>query len=340
MSWFRVDDKAAFHRKVLRAGNEAFGAFCRAGSVSSGEGTDGRITVETCEAIAPKKVWDKLIAAGLAERIEGSTDLQLHDYLQWNPSAAEVEEAKEAKRKSGAKGGQAKAFNRSKGLASATCQPGEALADARAPATADDVATGLVKPSINLSPPNLLEREREQQLGSATPADVPEAPRQDPSGSPTSTRFESGPTRAIRLKLESCRTLRGIATVEFAERWAAQCREGGHVGKHSLATILECIEQVDLKAQDHEAAGCPKSNGELVNMVRGFINQGSRPAPAATPEAPPEPAEDPRLERDPETGRRIWDYAKHGPPPPGVFCAIRNAPPPRKAWADVEPKQA
>ena len=47
MSWFRIDDKSAFHRKVLKAGNEAWGAICRAGAVSAGEGTDGRVTRET-----------------------------------------------------------------------------------------------------------------------------------------------------------------------------------------------------------------------------------------------------------------------------------------------------
>lgn len=339
MSWFRVDDKAAFHRKVLRAGNEAFGAFCRAGSVSSGEGTDGRVTIETCEAIAPKKVWDKLIAAGLAERIEGSTDLQMHDYLQWNPSAAEVAEAKEAKKKAGAKGGLAKAANRSNVVAGASQLPSEDLAGAIATATASAVAAALGNSGINLSTPNLSNIEREQQLG-ATPTPEPAAPPPDAPETPSPTRFESGPTRAIRLKLESCRTLRGLATVEFAERWAAQCREGGHVGKHSLATILECLDQVDVKAQDHEAAGCPKSNRELVSMIRGFINQGARPSPHAEPEPEATQAQDPRIEIDAETGRRVWDYAKHGPPPPGTHCTIRNAPPPRKLWPNVEPKLA
>ena len=147
MSWFRVDDKAAFHRKVLKAGNEAFGAFCRAGAMSSGEGTDGRLTVETCEAIAPKKVWDKLVAAGLAERIEGSTDLQMHDYLQWNPSAAEVDEAREAKRLAGAKGGRTKALNRSSGLAPASGLPSASLAPARADGVADALGNSGIIPS-------------------------------------------------------------------------------------------------------------------------------------------------------------------------------------------------
>lgn len=70
MSWFRIDDKSAFHRKVLKAGNEAWGAICRAGAVSAGEGTDGRVTKETMLAIAPMKVWQRAITAGLVEQAE------------------------------------------------------------------------------------------------------------------------------------------------------------------------------------------------------------------------------------------------------------------------------
>lgn len=34
MSWFKVDDHLAFHRKTLAAGNEAMGLWVRAGSWS------------------------------------------------------------------------------------------------------------------------------------------------------------------------------------------------------------------------------------------------------------------------------------------------------------------
>ncbi len=130
MSWFRVDDKSAFHRKVLAAGNEAWGAFCRAGAISSGEGTDGRVTVDTCRAIAPAKVWTRLIDVGLAERVDGSTDLQLHDYLEWNPSAAEVAAAVTAKRAAGKAGGLAKAAARLSGSKQASNANSETIAAA------------------------------------------------------------------------------------------------------------------------------------------------------------------------------------------------------------------
>ena len=44
MSWSKLDDRYAFHRKVLAAGNEAVGAMHRMIAYASGEGTDGLVT--------------------------------------------------------------------------------------------------------------------------------------------------------------------------------------------------------------------------------------------------------------------------------------------------------
>lgn len=94
MSWFRVSDKAAFHAKVIAAGNEAFGAWTRAGSWSSDHLTDGFIPFDAAHAIGGPKLWKKLIEAkaghehGLAEPAEGG--YQIHDYLDCNPPATEV----------------------------------------------------------------------------------------------------------------------------------------------------------------------------------------------------------------------------------------------------------
>ena len=95
MAWFRLDDQGAFHAKVLAAGNEAYGAWCRAGQWSSGMGTEGRIPRATALAIAPMRVWKRLVdakgtsACGLAE-IDGD-DFQIHDFLDWNPTIEEVD---------------------------------------------------------------------------------------------------------------------------------------------------------------------------------------------------------------------------------------------------------
>lgn len=107
MSWFRVDDKAAFHRKVLKAGNEAFGAFARMGSWSSDHLTDGRVPIETALLIANEHVLQKLCFVGLLE--PDGADFVIHDFLDYNPSAEEIREERahnaEVKAKAGRAGG-------------------------------------------------------------------------------------------------------------------------------------------------------------------------------------------------------------------------------------------
>lgn len=112
MTWFRVDDGSDFHPKVVQAGNDAWGAVCRAGAWSSRQGTDGFVPDHIATLIAPKKVWLRAESAkgsgafGLVERRDGGW--QIHDFVQWNPSAKEVEQARvelsEKRRKAGLAG--------------------------------------------------------------------------------------------------------------------------------------------------------------------------------------------------------------------------------------------
>lgn len=88
MSWFRLDDKGAFHAKVTSAGNEAYGAWCRAGQLSCSLGSDGFIPFSTAKAIAPERVWRKLLSVGLLDPAEGG--YQIHDFAEYNPTSAEV----------------------------------------------------------------------------------------------------------------------------------------------------------------------------------------------------------------------------------------------------------
>jgi hypothetical protein len=105
VSWFRVDDKAAFHRKVLKAGNEAFGALVRMGCWASDHLTDGHIPRETAELIAPPQVIAILCLQGFLEPLQN--DFVIHDFLDYNPSAAEVEELRAERREAKAKAGKA-----------------------------------------------------------------------------------------------------------------------------------------------------------------------------------------------------------------------------------------
>ena len=105
MTWFRVDDQSPFHRKVIAAGNEAWGAFCRGGAVSSGQRTDGFVADEVAFLIAAEPIWKRLVEVKLAHREDGGW--RLHDYTDWNPTAKEVEKLRKAKASAGKVGGRA-----------------------------------------------------------------------------------------------------------------------------------------------------------------------------------------------------------------------------------------
>lgn len=110
MTWFRLDDNSAFHRKVVAAGNEAWGACCRAGAWSADHLADGRIPWAIALTIAPRRVWDRLLKTGLCE----GADLDgfvIHDYLDRNPSRDEVLSIRQHRAKAGSNGGKQRASN-------------------------------------------------------------------------------------------------------------------------------------------------------------------------------------------------------------------------------------
>lgn len=101
MTWFKLSDGAAFHRKVLAAGNEAAGAVWRAGAWSSAPDnlTDGYVPPAVARSIAAPKVWARARAAGLTDApSDGRPGEQIHDYGQYNPSAEQVKAEREATR--------------------------------------------------------------------------------------------------------------------------------------------------------------------------------------------------------------------------------------------------
>jgi len=104
MTWFKIDDKSTFHAKIVDAGNEAWGAVCRAGAWSSERLTDGRVPWPIALAIASRSVWNRAFKAGLCDAV-GDGEFQIHDYLDWNPSRDEVLRLRALRSDSGRTGG-------------------------------------------------------------------------------------------------------------------------------------------------------------------------------------------------------------------------------------------
>lgn len=101
MPYFPVDDDMAFHPKILAAGNEAVGMWTRAGALCKKHATGGFISVETARALGPKKVADRLVAAGLWIEVAADLGYQFHDWKQQagNDDAAVEKERVESARK-------------------------------------------------------------------------------------------------------------------------------------------------------------------------------------------------------------------------------------------------
>lgn len=100
--WFRVHDHIDEHPKVEPLSDAAFRLMVETWAYCRRTGNDGRI---------PDKIWAKrgkpgarreLVAAGLVRQDSGH--VQVHDYLDWQQSAAEISEAKAKKSKAGGAG--------------------------------------------------------------------------------------------------------------------------------------------------------------------------------------------------------------------------------------------
>lgn len=95
MTWFKVDDNLAFHRKVVAAGNAAMGLWVRAGSWCSAHLTDGFVPDQMIAILGTPAQRDKLIKAGLWIAVDGGC--QFHE---WNekgrqPTSQSVREERE-----------------------------------------------------------------------------------------------------------------------------------------------------------------------------------------------------------------------------------------------------
>lgn len=95
MTWFKVDDDLAFHRKVVAAGNASMGLWVRAGSWCAQHLTDGFIPDEMIGILGTPAQRSKLIKVGLWTEVPGGC--QFH---QWSengrqPTAQSVREKRE-----------------------------------------------------------------------------------------------------------------------------------------------------------------------------------------------------------------------------------------------------
>jgi hypothetical protein len=101
MPWFKVDDGLTFHPKVAEMGrtseqrNEAIGAWVRMGAYCAAHLTDGVVPRLVALSLTSRSTLARLSRHGwLNTRDDG--DYQLHDYLEYNPSAEEIKSDRKA----------------------------------------------------------------------------------------------------------------------------------------------------------------------------------------------------------------------------------------------------
>ena len=146
MSWGRLDDKMAFHAKVVKAGNEAVGAWARMISLSCAQGTNGKLSTEQARLIARPSVLAKLVDVVLLEQVEGG--FAIHDFTEWNPTAEEVKAKRDdlsEKRAEAGRAGAAKRWQRATEL--------DGIADSDAMANGWQLLDGKNGKPIAPSPP-------------------------------------------------------------------------------------------------------------------------------------------------------------------------------------------
>lgn len=289
MAWFRVDDQAAFHAKVLKAGNEAFGAFCRAGAWSQGHGTNGWIPRAVALTIAPARIWKRLAEATVYEDgpglvVETSDGWQIHDFLDWNPSAEELradrDAVREARRRAGMLGGLRSGEARRAKQNGSTDEAG--VKQTRSNAEASEEANGEANSKQNEAPyPYPVSSNN-------TPPTPPggEAKADDALAAGT-VEAARGPIEAELRKHRTFDALDVAAVAQvLAERYLTRAVSRGAKLEWALTAIADCAA---------DKAGAGLSAEALGKALRAYVDRARAPAPPtgegqARPFGQPRPA--------------------------------------------------
>lgn len=124
MTWFKVDDTLAFHRKTVAAGVSALGLWVRAGSWCAQTLTDGFVPEHMVPALADGDAGlaGRLVEAGLWRRVKGG--YAFHEWADYQPSRQSIENRRAVRaaagRNGGVRSGQVRRGLRSKTEASAS----------------------------------------------------------------------------------------------------------------------------------------------------------------------------------------------------------------------------
>lgn len=107
MTWVNLDDQMPEHPKIIGLSDGAFRLHVSAISYANRFLTDGIIHVETVSRLVPKyrnAYLDELLQRMLWIEVIPGRAYEIHDFLDWNKSRAEVEKRRQARSDGGRKG--------------------------------------------------------------------------------------------------------------------------------------------------------------------------------------------------------------------------------------------
>ncbi|WP_327368755.1 mucin-2 [Streptomyces sp. NBC_01217] len=194
MPWFKVDDTAHAHPKLLKAGNPAVGLWMRAGAYAAQHLTEGTIPGVVAQLYGTAPQARKLIAAGLWHE-HGHTcprpkckqpapgDYYMHDFLIYNPTKAAVtaDREKAAGRQKKAREKAAETRNQTRN-ADDSSRETNSFASERSAENPESAANGIAFPNLFAGQEGLSHRDG---------MDPSRSPRPDPS--PTTSFGSSNP---------------------------------------------------------------------------------------------------------------------------------------------------
>lgn len=102
MTWVKLDDNFPDHPRVVGLTDRAFRTHVAGLCYCAKYLTDGNVPTSALRAIGPRKTAQELEAAGLWAKTDHGW--MIRDYLDYNPSRADVETERERRREAGAKG--------------------------------------------------------------------------------------------------------------------------------------------------------------------------------------------------------------------------------------------
>lgn len=315
MSWTRICGTAAFHHKVIAAGNEAFGAFVRMVAHSGETLTDGHVPDAVARTITTGRVLARLVSAGFLVEVEGG--YTIHDFHDYNPPASEVKARRDAERARKAKGRNSQGRDEhgriTSGAPSGDCPPGQpsavrsewpyvpagqpaaVRADSGWTATGpvpsrSDQITSEVDPRTRLAVtppgPHTARDQSPEACQADTEAD-PFAASLPPPAPPTSAAPLSTDADAVLAEIRRHDALRGVDAVALANLVAGQRMTTGK----PLAWVVRAVAEAATALAADAAGGTHPTPRDAAHRVRAFAANARRPREVEPEDAP--------LERDP-----------------------------------------